>query len=124
MERRSKTRHDLQLICHIGTGKVLSRPLAAVTSNVSRDGLLMRWLPAVPLPKIGFRLTVEVELPNSDGFGMRFMRCQTRVVRIDRPKTSDSSVALQIEQIRFVDGPATSAIPDLEAMPVANEKPI
>lgn len=123
MERRNKTRHDLQLVCHIGSGKVLSRPVAAaVTSNVSRDGMLMSWQSAVPLPEVGSHLTVDVELPGQGGLDVRFMRCRTTVVRIDVPKSGEPSVALHIEQIRFVDNSTTIPAARLKAMPVVSGK--
>ena len=114
MERRSKNRHDLQLVCHIGETKVLSatpeqgsRALEAMTAkgaveatteNMSRDGMLMRWLDGVPLPEIGTILTVEVDLPGGEDFGpprdalpdhggpyYRTARCAARRGPPDRP---------------------------------------
>jgi len=131
MDRRNKTRHSLQLICRAESGTVRSSmdPAAAagtpegITENMSRDGILMRWLDVVPLPEIGSPLTVEVELPEDSEFGPRVMRCKTTVVRITRRQDGQRSVGLRIDHVRFnrarfnratkARTVAASAIPDL-----------
>ncbi len=139
MERRSKNRHDLQLVCHIGETKVLSatpeqgsRALEAMTAkgaveatteNMSRDGMLMRWLDGVPLPEIGTILTVEVDLPGGEDFGPRVMRCQTTVVRITGRPGARRGVGLRIDRVRF-SRPAKRKKFDLESMRPATDKVI
>jgi len=46
MDRRTKQRLDLQLVCRIGPGRLLSAPIDSpevlVTENFSRTGILLR----------------------------------------------------------------------------------
>lgn len=122
MDRRTKHRVDLQLICSLGGSAVRSTPLQSVTENISRDGILMRWLRTVPLPEVGSGLTVEFALPASGEFGQRAMRCRTTVVRITKGMDGQSAVALHIEGINFVAaGESASPEPDLELMKPATE---
>ena len=97
------TRHDLTLLCHVGPNRILSRPLDGMVENMSRGGMLLGWEGATPVPLAGSRLIVEVALPSSDDFGPRMMRCHTSVVRVLDAPGRRRSVALKIEQIRFVD---------------------
>jgi hypothetical protein len=100
MDRRNKDRHNLQLVCLAKAGTAQSAPLEGLTENMSRDGILMRWLDSVPLPEIGSSLNVEVALPASE-FGPRVMRCATTVVRITGRPNGKRSVGLRIESVRF-----------------------
>lgn len=122
MDRRTKQRIDLQLLCRLGTDAIRSTPLEGITENISRDGILMRWLDAVPLPAIGTSLTVEFSLPESEDFGPRVMRCETTVVRFENEGRKNQAVGLRIESLKFAEAPEKPASPDLEAMPVATNK--
>src|ERR1700686_3721313 len=106
MDRRTKARLDLQLLCRIGSDRLLSTPLEGLTENVSRDGMLIRWAEPFPLPEIGCGLTVDVQLPANSGAAPRLMRCGATVVRIVREKTGDPSVGLRIDHVRFVESRA------------------
>jgi hypothetical protein len=107
MDRRTNLRMELQLVCHVGPEKILSRPVGATTQNVSRNGMLMHWTQEAPLPSVGSRLSVEVDLPANADFGPRVMKCRTTVVRIIPGGGSDKdSVALRINSMRFAEGPA------------------
>ncbi|HVW85177.1 MAG TPA: PilZ domain-containing protein [Bryobacteraceae bacterium] len=120
MDRRNKERLDLQLPCRVRTAAETAdsagyrRLATALTENVSRDGILMRWIETAAPPAIGASLIVDIELPDNPQFGPRLMRCNSTVVRIDNAPGSDCqaklacSVALRIESIRFV-GSAVSA---------------
>src|SRR5438067_3251466 len=99
MDRRNKDRHNLQLVCVANAGTAYTAPFEGVTENMSRDGMLLRWLHSVPLPEIGSVLKVEVELPVSE-FGPRVMCCATTVVRITGTGAS-RSVGLRIDNVRF-----------------------
>jgi hypothetical protein len=125
MNRRSKERLDLQLVCRVGPSGKLStppfRPEVLMSENFSRGGALVRWLPTIPLPPIGCRLTVDVELPALPGAHPRAMRCAAQVVRIDTSRDSQLLVAVRIEKIRFVAVAETPARPkDLASMLSAN----
>lgn len=123
MDRRTKQRIDLQLLCRLSMSAVLSTPLHAITENISRDGILMRWLDAEPLPTVGSSLTVEFGLPENGGFGKRAMRCRTTVVRITSASDGQTAVGLRIDGMNFIPVPAVPPVPaDLIAMPVATER--
>jgi c-di-GMP-binding flagellar brake protein YcgR len=122
MNRRNKARLDLQLLCRVDGNSLLSAPVGGLTENVSRGGMLMRWIEAVPLPKIGCRLTVDVELPETSATDRRVMRCRTRVVRIVPGKNTPPSVGLEIENVQFAKAETTFRLQDLEAMPSATTR--
>ena len=113
MERRAKQRLDLQLLCRIGPSKLLSAPVGTgavlVSQNLSRTGILLRWLPSIPLPPIGSRLTLDVGLPRLPGQAARVMRCKAEVVRIELASDSHQLVGMKIGKIRFVQ-PSESAM--------------
>src|SRR5690242_2074449 len=120
MDRRTKARLDLQLLCRIGTERLVSAPLEGLTENVSRDGMLMRWREPFPLPEVGCRLTVDVQLPTNSGTSPRLMRCGATVVRIVGESTGHPAVGLRIDSVRFVESTPVGAHP-LEAMPPATD---
>jgi hypothetical protein len=101
MDRRNKARHNLQLLCLAGDETAYSAPLEGVTENMSRDGILMRWLDSVPLPAVGSTLTVEVQLPVNPDVDPRVMCCETTVVRITGPAKGPRSVGLRIDKVQF-----------------------
>jgi hypothetical protein len=122
MNRRTKERLDLQLLCRIGARTVLSTPSGrqaakvrgiGLTENLSRSGLLMKWLDAVALPEIGAELTVDIDLPVDEAFGPRAMRCQATVVRIIRTGRTAPVVGMRIGNIRVI----TPSLPDAETEP-------
>jgi hypothetical protein len=125
MNGRRSERLDLQLICRIGRSKMLSMPRSSpdvlMSENFSRAGLLLRWLPTIPLPPIGCKLTIDVELPALPGEQPRAMRCAAQVVRIATGEDSRQLVGMTIGKIRFV---AAAHEParwmDLESMQPAN----
>ena len=125
MNGRTSERLDLQLICRIGRSKMLSMPRSSpdvlMSENLSRAGILLRWLPTIPLPPIGCKLTIDVELPALPGEEPRAMRCAAQVVRIDTGEDSRQLVGMTIGKIRFVAATQTPARwIDLESMQSAN----
>lgn len=126
MDRRTKERLDLQLVCRVGAGKALPAASRAderlMSENFSRNGILLRWLPDVKMPEIGAKLTVDVGLPTPPGAAPRAMRCNARVVRIQRKKDDHHLIGFEIGKIRFVQ--ADPAIwGDLQSMPTASSRP-
>lgn len=119
MDRRTKERHELQLICRYSADEVRSAPYEGMTENMSRDGILMRWLQNVPLPEPGDSLTVEVDLPGGEDFGPRVMRCATTVVRVVRGRAGLPLVGLHIDKVRFT--PAGKRRPELATMRLATD---
>lgn len=139
MERRTKSRIDVQLTCCVDAGKAEATPVRALTENVSRTGMLMRWSGTSPLPKLDGKLTLDVLLPENSEFGPRVMRCRTEVARIVQRGEGDHEVALRVLTMRFIKPgvPVKNARPsnrrpssaktsrktrDLASMPVATER--
>jgi c-di-GMP-binding flagellar brake protein YcgR len=110
MERRSKSRIDVQLTCCVEAGKAEATPVRAFTENVSRTGMLMLWAGGSPLPKINGKLNLDVLLPENSEFGPRVMRCRTEVKRINRCAEGGHEVGLRVLSMRFIKpGPGSSA---------------
>ena len=110
---------DVQLTCYVGSGKVQAAPMRALTENVSRSGMLMRWMPGVPLPSVDGKLTLDIELPENSEFGPRVMRCDTQVVRVTPCGSETHAVALRVLGMRFIRARRRLAKSELAAMPVA-----
>src|SRR5690348_6848532 len=123
MDRRTKERLDLQLVCRIGSRKVFSALRAhgtLLTENLSRTGILLRWLPGVAVPSIGSKLTVDVGLPAAKGATPRAMRCSAQVVRIERKSDECHLVGVTVGKIRFIE-PDPVLWADLKSMPSASK---
>jgi hypothetical protein len=124
-DRRTKNRLDLQLICRVDARRVVSTPLPhgdLISENFSRAGILLRWLPGTPLPRVGSSLTVDVELPNAPGRAPRVMRCNTEIVRIQGAGGPAPKVALTIEKIRFESRPRAVPASELRTMTPASAR--
>jgi c-di-GMP-binding flagellar brake protein YcgR len=124
MDRRIKSRMDVQLTCYVGAGKVRAEPIRAFTENVSRSGILMRWMEGVPLPGIDSKLSLDVKLPENSEFGPRVMRCRTEVLRVIRHDDNSHAVALKILSMRFVKSRREPGECDLASMPLAVDRVI
>jgi c-di-GMP-binding flagellar brake protein YcgR len=119
MDRRTKSRIDLQLKCYVGAGKVQAEPMRALTENVSRTGMLMRWMEGIPLPNIDAKLVLDLQLPENSEFGPRVMRCRTQVVRVTPVAGKSHEVGLRVLSMRFIKSKRDIGPIDLAAMPVA-----
>jgi len=119
MDRRSKSRIDVQLTCYVGAGKIKGEPMRTLTENVSRTGMLMRWIRDVPVPKIDRKLVLDLELPENSEFGPRVMRCRTQVIRVTFQEGKPHEVALRVLSMRFVKTRREIRPSELLAMPVA-----
>jgi c-di-GMP-binding flagellar brake protein YcgR len=119
MDRRTKSRIDVQLTCYVGAGKVQVEPMRALTENVSRTGMLMRWMQGIPLPKIDRKLVLDLQLPENSEFGPRLMRCRTQVLRVTPAAGNSHEVALRVLSMRFIRSRREISPIDLAAMPVA-----
>ena len=142
MERRTKSRIDVQLTCCVEGGKAEATPVRALTENVSRNGMLMLWASGAPLPRIDGKLTLDVLLPENSEFGPRVMRCLTEVTRIIHRAEGRHEVGLRVISMRFIKpgvikpGAVGGSLPrggvsrkkrlpgtcDLASMPVATER--
>ncbi len=119
MDRRGKSRIDVQLTCYVGAGKIKGEPMRTLTKNVSRTGMLMRWMEDVPLPKLDRKLVLDLELPENSEFGPRLMRCRTQVTRVVPNEDRPHEVALRVLSMRFVKTRRPITQRDLLEMPVA-----
>jgi c-di-GMP-binding flagellar brake protein YcgR len=119
MDRRTKSRIDVQLTCYVGAGKVQAEPMRAFTENVSRTGMLMRWMDGIPLPYIDRKLVLDLQLPENSEFGPRVMRCRTQVIRVTPVAGNSHEVALRVLSMRFIKSKREIRPIDLAAMPVA-----
>jgi c-di-GMP-binding flagellar brake protein YcgR len=122
MDRRTKSRIDVQLTCFVGDGKVQGAPLRAITENVSRTGVLMRWVKGVPLPDVDKKLVLDLKLPENSDVGPRVMRCRAEVIRVTPCAGNTHAVALRIVSMRFIKTKQAVRIPDLASMPVAVDR--
>ena len=118
MDRRTKSRIDVQLTCYVGAGKVQAAPMRALTENVSRTGMLMRWVEGIPLPDLDKKLVLDLQLPENSEFGPRVMRCRTQVLRVTPVSGNAHEVALRVLSMRFIKSKREIKPSDLAAMPV------
>lgn len=119
MDRRTKSRIDVQLTCYVGSGRVTGEPIRALTENVSRTGILMRWMDGVPLPKVDGKLVLDLKLPENSDVGPRVMRCRTEVRRVAPGPGNSYEVALRVLSMRFVKSRRERfSASDLASMPV------
>lgn len=121
MNRRIKSRIDVQLTCYVGAGKVKGAPLRAITENISRTGVLMRWVEGIPLPDIDGKLVLDLQLPENSEVGPRLMRCRTEVVRVSRGQENTHEVALRILSMRVINSKHSHGTRDLASMPLATD---
>ena len=118
MDRRTKSRIDVQLTCFVGDGKVQASPVRTLTENVSRTGMLMRWVQGLPLPEVDKKLILDLKLPENSDVGPRVMRCRTEVIRVTPCEGNTHAVALRILSMRFIKGKHMAPVADLASMPV------
>jgi len=121
MDRRSKTRVDVQLTCFATADRIEAIPLRVLTENVSRTGILMRWNADSPLPEVSRSMTLDVLLPENSDFGPRVMRCRATVIRITHQTGDHASVAFEVQNMRFIQ-PRSRRSRDLAAMPAASSR--
>jgi c-di-GMP-binding flagellar brake protein YcgR len=119
MDRRTKSRIDVQLTCYVGAGKIQAEPVRAFTENVSRTGMLMRWMEGIPLPNIHGKLILDLQLPENSEFGPRVMRCRTQVLRVTSGEGNSHEVALRVLSMHFTKSKREIKPSDLAVMPVA-----
>jgi c-di-GMP-binding flagellar brake protein YcgR len=133
MDRRIKSRIDVQLTCSVDAGRAQAMPIHTLTENVSRSGMLMVWGSGTPLPGLNKKLTLDVQLPENSEFGPRVMRCRAEVTRIVAREAGDHHVALRVLSMRFINPGAAGKsafkkgsrkLRDLASMPVATTRVI
>jgi c-di-GMP-binding flagellar brake protein YcgR len=122
MDRRLKTRVDVQLTCFVTADRIEATPVRVLTENLSRTGILMRWDASTPLPEVSRSMTLDVQLPENSDFGPRIMRCRATVVRIITRRGGDQpAVAFEVQNMRFIKSRARRGR-DLANMPLASSR--
>lgn len=133
MDRRNKSRIDVQLTCSVDAGRAQAMPIRTLTENVSRSGMLMVWGSSAPLPGLRKKLTLDVQLPENSEFGPRVMRCRAEVTRIVAREEGDHHVALRVLSMRFINPgedekalikKGSRKLRDLASMPLATSRVI
>jgi hypothetical protein len=119
MDRRTSLRHNLQLTCRIGSDRAHAD--STLTENISRSGICVRWLEGIPLPKVGGRLTLDLQLPKNPEMKARVMRCRTTVVRVIPGSGQEHEVALRVHTMSFVAAKHPATPCDLTAILVPNK---
>ncbi len=99
VERRASPRVEVVLPCHSPSN---GRRVVARSVNISRDGILLQWKPAVAgaTPEPGDHLKVDVALP-AGNLGQRFIQCRGQVVRVDAAEGHDPLVAVAVTLMEF-----------------------
>jgi hypothetical protein len=103
---------------------VEAEPIRALTENVSRTGVLMRWVKGIPLPNVDGKLILDLQLPENSEFGPRVMRCRAEVLRVSPGKGNAHEVAFRILSMRFMKRRREIRPSDLASMPVATGRVI
>ena len=103
MDRRNRSRVDLQLNCRIDDGLWSSENSGTTTENISRNGLLLRWTRSTPPPQPGTVLRVEVELPSEGVHPPRLIRCESTVVRVLPTDQGFVRLGLHVHTMKFVE---------------------
>ena len=97
-------------------------PIRALTENVSRTGMLMRWVEGIPLPEVDAKLVLDLPLPENSRVGPRLMRCRAEVVRVTRSEGNAHAVALRILSMRIIKSKHAPGTRDLASMPVITDR--
>jgi hypothetical protein len=103
INRRESPRIEIKLRCHV-TSPALWMNAETYTDNISRSGILIAWRgadPALPMPRMGQILTVEIELPANHGFGQKCIHCQGLVMRVMTEVADSPKVALRVNYMDF-----------------------
>ncbi len=75
----------------------------------------------MPLPKVGGKLILDVQLPKNPGMKARVMRCRTTVVRVIPGSGQEREVALRVHTMSFVAAKQPATLCDLTAILVPNK---
>ena len=84
MERRERDRVNVKLECRVNRPGKASLGASAVTENISRNGMLIRWAQrGSPAPNVGESIVIRLRRPRNLMYGQRWMRFRARVVRVN-----------------------------------------
>ncbi len=89
LEQRSHERVNLALECRVTSGSKRSGGSMKVVENISRTGILIRWLSSdgpQDVPRPGDTLNIEMALPANHNFDRKCWYCGGTVVRVNTTK--------------------------------------
>jgi len=104
LEQRSHERVNLALECRVSTGNRRSAGTMKVVENISRTGILIRWLPSdgpEDVPRPGDTLNIEMALPANHNFDRKCWFCGGTVVRVSRADDNSPLIAVRINTTKF-----------------------
>ena len=87
LEQRSHERVNLALECRVTAGGKRSGGTMKLVENISRTGILIRWLPSdgpQDVPRPGDTLNIEMALPANHNFDRKCWFCGGTVVRVSK----------------------------------------
>lgn len=95
----------MQLPCRVEFPAVWSGSQSGLTANLHRSGMLVacRVKQGRELPALGATASVHIQLPPSQHFPPKFMRCDTMLLRVEQIGESEFHFALQILNVDFAD---------------------
>lgn len=104
LEQRSHERVNLALECRVITGNKRSGGTMKVVENISRTGILIRWLASDgphDVPRPGDTLSIEMALPVNHNFDRKCWFCGGTVVRVSKAEDNSPLVAVRINTTKF-----------------------
>src|ERR1700732_20753 len=104
LEQRSHERVNLALECRVSTSNKRSAGTMKVVENISRTGILIRWIPSdgpEDIPRAGDTLNIEMALPANHNFDRKCWFCGGTVVRVSKAEDNSPLVAVRINTTKF-----------------------
>jgi hypothetical protein len=104
LEQRSHERVNLALECRVSTGSKRNAAAMKVVENISRTGILIRWLPSdgpEDIPRPGDTLNIEMALPANHNFDRKCWFCGGTVVRVSKSEDNSPLIAVRINTTKF-----------------------
>lgn len=104
LEQRSHERVNLALECRVTPGGKRSGGTMKLVENISRTGILIRWLPSdgpQDVPRPGDTLNIEMALPANHNFDRKCWFCGGTVVRVSKAEDNSPLIAVRINTTKF-----------------------
>jgi hypothetical protein len=104
LEQRSHERVNLALECRVTSGNKRSGGTMKVVENISRTGILIRWVSSDgshDIPRSGDTLHIEIVLPVNHNFGRKCWFCGGTVVRVSKAEDNSPLIAVRVNTTKF-----------------------
>ena len=110
MNRRDDDRVQMQLPCRVEFPAFWPGAQPGFTANMHRSGLMVacRLKQGRELPALGAAASVHIELPPSQHFPPKSMRCDATLLRVEQMGENEFQFAMQILNVCFDDLTAAS----------------